>query len=204
MKHFHLAAFSGILATAGTEAGGALFAFHNNSLNVLHIQRVRAKLNIVVPGTAQEIAIELALALFGDDYTDGKNLSNPSVAADYAVRNRNLDKSRVLISTWRPISSLASGNVRIGDTTDLTAGASPPTIDAHPFAWEGDYFDTTATSVKPKLDLLWTSPTLGQDYERPCDGCIPLEEDRGFIIRLPIDLATATARLAVEVDWIES
>jgi hypothetical protein len=203
MKHFHIGAVSGVIAAT---TNGVLFAFHNDAANVMHIQRVRARFNVITePDAAQELAIELALAAFGDDYTGGQNLSDPATAADYAIRNRNLDKLRVLQSAWRPASSLASGNVRIASTGSLSAGASPATVDAHGFAWIGDYFSLTATIGQPVLDLIWQSPTLGQDYERPGDGCIPLEQDRGFVVQTSAALGAGfTGRLAVEVDWIET
>lgn len=196
MKHFHLSAASGIIAAAG--AGTVLFAWHNDATNVQHIQRMRARFNAVVPA-ALEFAIELALAAFGDDYTDGSDLSDPATAANYAVRNRNLDKLRVLASAWRPTSTLASGNVRIASTASLTAGASPPTVDAHAFSRAGDLY-VAAGPIQPVLDLLWQSPTLGSP-----DGSIPLEQDRGFVVRVPIAMgATLTGRLAVEIDWLET
>lgn len=207
MKHFHLGAASGVIATAA--AGEALFAFHNASSFAMHIQRIRARCSVVAPPTDtdhQEFALKLALAEFGDDYTDGLNLSDPATAANYAVRNRNLDKARVLQNSWRPPSALASGNVRIADTADLTAGSSAPTIDAHGFAWAGDYIVGAGTvATRPVIDLLWLNPTAGKEHERPDIGCIPLESDRGFVILAPVALANSmTIRLAVEVDWIET
>jgi len=207
MKAFHLGAASGVIATAA-QANDVLFAWRNAAANVQHIQQIRARLSAVAPPTADgEFGIALALATFGDDYTDGQNLSDPATAANYAVRNRSLDKARVLSSSWRAVSSLASGNVRIANTADLTAGATGPTIDAHAFESRFDRFEAIATAVQcPVLDLAWCSPGLGRSHDRsPGDDCIPLETSRGFVIRAPLALPSGmTVRLTVSVDWLET
>lgn len=207
MKHFHLGAISGIIAAAQVD-NAVLFSFRNSAANSLHLQRLRVSVwPVTLPTALQELIVSVPLALFGDDYTDGQNLSDPATAANYAIRNRNLDKQRVLQSSWRPVSSLASGNARIAATAGLTAGASPPTIDAHAFIARGAYYTAAGAAIGGgNIELLWESPTLGQEHERPDVGGIPLEQNRGLVIRLPAPANDAgfTFRIAVELDWIET
>lgn len=210
MQHFHLHAVSGLVATAA--ANGVLFAWHNpSSTRKQYIQRVRATLITTTPPTTtnhQEVALEMTKAVFassGGDYTDGKNLSDPATAANYAVRNRNLDLQRVTSTGQTPVSILTSGNVRIADTAAMTAGASPPTIDAHPWAWDGVRVigDGTVT-VNPSVYLDWVNPTPAVHHESPEIGCLPLGQDAGFLIRMPIAIANSlVVRCAVEVEWLE-
>ncbi len=208
MQHFHLHAVSGLIATSA--AAGVLFAWHNpSSTRKQYIQRVRATaLVTTLPSAAQEFSIEMARAVFASasgDYTDGQNLSDPATAANYAIRNRNLDLQKVTALGQIPVSILDSGNVRIASTAALTAGASPPTIDAHGWAWDGIVaVVAAATIVGPTIYMDWVNPSQGLHHESPEIGCLPRSTDEGFVIRTPIAIANSlVTRLAVEVEWLE-
>lgn len=204
MKPFHLHAVSGLVATAA--ANGVLFAWHNDSASATqYIQRVRAKLSVQAPPsvTAQEAAISMHRAVFTTDFTDGQNLSDPATAANYAVRHRNLDITKIRLANYIPVSSLASGNVRIASTAALS-GATP-TVDAHSWQYGVTKALPVATVVAiPDAVLTWENPIPCKDFEEIRMGSMPLTEDQGFVITMPVAIANSLViRLSVEVEWVE-
>lgn len=204
MKRFHLHAVSGLVAASAADS--VLFAWRNPGVNVQWIERIHVKWRTTTgPTAAQEIAIQANYcSLFGVNFTDGSDLSDPATAGNYAVRNTSLDLQRVTTLLQTPVSQLASGNVRIATTAGLTAGATAPTVEAHPWAWDS-FAERAAAATVPLgfAEFIWEPPVARMDHDDPQKGCWPLRPDTGFIVRLPIATVVMVGRVSVGVDWLE-
>jgi hypothetical protein len=201
-KYFHLGARSG--AIPASSADGVLFAFRvpSASLNKVYVQRVKAVLTPTTPATAaQEVAIQMKLATFVDNYTSANSAADLVTAIDA----RSLDLQRVLAASQIPVSCLTAGDARIAGTAAMTAGATGPTARTQPWAVGSIYQPATAaTAVTEGAKLEWINPMMQRDFENPIYGCLPLSPNQGFLITLPVALGAAfVGRLSVEVDFFE-
>lgn len=197
---FHLAAKSGLIV-AGTTADSVLFAWRNPSATVTHyLHRLEVKARTITGFSASfENALEArGVTAFGSpesNYTGGTDISSPDTGANKAYRRISID------SQLKPHqeSTLESGNVRIATTTGL-GHAGSPTINNHPFAYEGviELVDG-ATVAKGFYDLVWEPPVVqGLPVPRA------VNPGNGFVLRNPVQTgATGTLRLWVSVLWSE-
>jgi hypothetical protein len=188
---YRIAAVSGLLTTvaAGTATAGHLWAVRwspavNGNVNqaLLVLQRLRARLFTVAGFTAaQEFGMDLVVARA---YTASHS------GGTAATLTTNNCKKR----TSMPTTVLAS--MQTGTTGALTAGTH--TLDAQPIASTA-YNELAAAATVPKgLSEIYIST---EDLDREP---IVLALNEGLVIRNTVLMgAGGTARLVVEMDWLE-
>jgi hypothetical protein len=204
MKTFHMGAVSGLVATLA--ADNPVFAWRKptGTLCDQYIERIRIKCMVTTPpGTAQAFALQVhKLTAMTANFSGGTDLSDPA-GANNAIQVTTLDRLRVREADQIKASILAAANVEIASTGTLTS-AGAPVIKAQPFMVVGGFANTTAIGGSTEFEGEWTPALSRVMSQTPVDGCFPLLDDEGFIIRAPFAIATAlVVRFAVEVDWFE-
>lgn len=186
---YRTAAVSGLLTgvAAATATLGHLFALRwapveTQKLQRLVIQRLRARWQTVAGFTAaQEVGMDLIVARsYSAAHTGGTAVT---------LTGSNAKKVAVF-----PTSVVA--DMRIGDTGALTAGTH--TFDAQPIARVA-FAELAAAATVPKgaMEIFLSTEDLAAHP-------IVLAPNEGLVLRNSILMgAGGTARLAVELDWLE-
>lgn len=210
---YHLSAHTGAVAASLT-ANSVLFAWRNpptladGSTNGRgqKLRKVIAKVRTIVsPTNEAEFSVAMyGVSVFGAspaDYTGGTDISHPTTAANRAYRVVGPEAGPGSISTGTPTGTvLQSGNVRIADTSALSHGGTP-TIETHPFAWDGIREGAAATTPRFGFDVEWRPSDEGREDKK---GKLLLP-GTGFVILNPVATGAAhTFRMFVEVFWDEA
>jgi hypothetical protein len=186
---YKIAAVSGLLTgvAAGTASAGHLFAFRWAPASSLPkfavISRLRARLFTIAGFTAaQEFGMDLSvLRSYSAAHTGG---TGQTLTGD------NAKKRQVFPTT-------AANDIRIGTTGALTAGTH--TFDAQPIAQSAYAELAAAATVAKGVQELYVST---EDLDRYP---LVLAANEGLCIRNTVAMgAGGTARLVVELDWLET
>lgn len=188
---YKTAAVSGLLTTvaAATASAGHLWAMRwaptASQPKFCLITRLRARLSTIAGFTgAQEVGMDLSiLRAYTAAHTGGTALDLGGTVANSA-------KKRVA----HPTSAVA--DMRVGTTGALTAGTH--TLDAQPIA-QDQFAELAAGAAVPKgkSEIFLSTEDLDR-YP------ITLAANEGLVIRNTVLMgAGGTARLVVEIDWLE-
>ncbi len=194
-NQFQLAAKSGLIA--GTSGGDVVYAWRWAGVapDIQWLTGIEVKGRTISGFTsAQEVGVDLypVSDFGGGNYTGGTDLSHPTTAANHAYIARTTPYG---LDTTQRASRLATGNVRIADTSAITTSNSP-VIASHPILFDAySELATAATVPKGGFNAVWTPPD-GKAWG--------LGNDAGFVLKLPIALGTGgTFRLWVSVWYAE-
>jgi hypothetical protein len=212
MKTFHLGAVSGLVATLA--ANDAVFAFRKPTGTTadVYIERIRIRCVMTTPPTTtsdQEFALHVnKVTAMTANFTGGTDLSDSATpATTYAIQCTTLDRLRVRETDQVKTSLLVAGNARIATTGTLTSAGSP-VINPHPFL-RGHQRFPGATALAAGASCVefmaeWKPAMARFMSQTPVDGCLPLLDDEGIVVRAPIAIANSlVVRVGVELDWFE-
>lgn len=185
---YAIAASSGLLTTvaAGTNSAGHIFACRwgpaaaGTGPQFFVLQRLRARLVSQFPGftAAQELAIDLAiLQTYTAPHTAGTAVVPTPKRASFAVSN--FQAAHIQIGTT---GALADGtHAAITNVVGADSSAEP----------------AAAVTTKSRLEIFKSTEDLDREP-------LVLAPNQGFVIRNSILMGAAgTARLIVEMDWLE-
>lgn len=202
---YRTAAVSGLITgvAAGTATAGHLFAmrwapssspYAENMVRFCAIQRLRAKWRTVAGFTAgQEVGLEAFFARsYSASHTGGTALTLTGNNAQ--KRTGVAPAAGGAAAGGMPASQMA--DMRIASTTALTAGTQ--TLDAQPFARDGyTELAQAATVAVGRFDVEFVN------QDQPGYPLV-LSPNEGIVIRNSVAMgAGGTARVIVEVDWLE-
>lgn len=182
-----------------------VFAFRSATPDWKYIQRFRFTLEpIANTSAAGNLTLEMALQdTFTADYTGGTDVSDRTGAgaSNYAITARVRDALRVTQADQIPVSVIGAGDVRIASTGALGGGGGG-TPRTQPWSHIGQTLSNAAAQLPLVLD--WSAPGHFPNQEHPQQGCIILQPDAGFVVRIPVNAtAGVTLQFSAEVDWLE-
>lgn len=192
--HYRLGVASGLLTGTGVTAGGTVFSARWSDSSRLFVLLKLSARYVVTTTFGAAIIQELGLdAIVARSWTASDSAQTAVVIAG------NDQKSRTSLAT----SLFAAGDVRIGNTSIITAGTR--TLDSNPFVGmsgiSSDLNATAATSqlvAGPNIGFEWMADaSLG---EHP----IVLAQSEGIVVRNTVTfLATGAMRLWIQMVWAE-
>lgn len=182
---FRMMAQSGLLTTvaAATSTAGHIFAFRwSHATKLCLVTNIMVKWRTIAGFTsAQEVGLDLIMARsYSASHTGGTGLT----------LSGNNAKKRASFATTNV------ADIRVGTTGALTAGTH--TLDAQPIAADG-FSELAAAATVPKGLF-----NLTFDLNGPSDYPLVLATNEGLVLRNTILMGAAgTARVSVEMDWLE-
>lgn len=187
---YRLAASTGLLTVvaAATATAGHIFAFRwSNASKLCLITNIRARWITVAGFTAgQEVGLDIIQArVYGSSHSGGTALTLTG------------DSFKKRSSVVGGHGTTNVGDIRISTTGALTAVGSPA-LDGNAIA-AGGFSELAAAATVPKgfFEVQWG---INDHAHHP----IVLGQNQGFIVRNSILMgAGGTARVTVEVDWLE-
>lgn len=185
---YAIAASSGLLTTvaAATDSAGHIFACRwapaaaGTGPQYMVLQRIRAKLVSQFPGftAAQELGIDLAiLQAYTAAHTAGTAITPTKKRATFAA------------------SAFQAASIQIGTTGALTDGTHSAITNI--IGADSAAEPAAAVTTKSRLEIFKSTEDLDREP-------IVLAPNQGLVVRTPILMGAAgTARLIVEMDWLE-
>lgn len=201
MKSFHMGVVTGLVDTLAS--GNRIFGWRLPlaAARRQYFERVKFRvLGTVNPTVRQEFAVGLHLV--------SGMAANPSSGTDClaAITTTTRDLQRIRATDRVPASVVAAGNVMVATTGNIGITG---TVATQPFISGRGMAPIAATEQlngAPNLDFTveWTPATMRNAYIDPVEGCIPLDEDTGICLQVPVAIANGLIiRCGIEIDWLE-